>query len=104
MGGGGVLKETQLLCLLLLQPHSQISPSWEFFFNRILSSFWILLDSLCPAVYLLSICSPSSFFWPKFSGPQSVFSLHLPSFFFIPQAPLPILFPEGLVLSLDIWG
>lgn len=54
--------------------------------------------SLCSAVYLLlsrpsSICSPSSFFWPKCSGPQSVFSPPFCSLFFIPQAPLPSLFP-----------
>lgn len=93
-----------ILSCRMFWSHSQTSPSWELFFNSVLSSFsWILLRSLCPAVYLLSIWSPPSFFWPKFSGPQSAFSLRLHSFFSIPQAPLPSLFPVGSVLSLGIW-
>lgn len=53
-----------ILSCRMFWSHSQTSPSWELFFNSVLSSFsWILLRSLCPAVYLLSIWSPPSFFW-----------------------------------------
>lgn len=98
-GVEGIVGDTVSVSLTSSASFPDISSSWELFLNRILSSgFYSSLSaqqSACsPCVLLLLSSGP-------FSGSQSVLSLHLPSFFFIPQAPLLLsLFPEGLVLSL----